>query len=99
MKSPWKEGVLVLWWALAEGAVVLWFGLPFLAHRRRCMKAMMSPWTPKTDPIEMDAMPEVVVLPTWNETAVIERRPVNSLLSTRGTNQAGVRLMLIDSAR
>ena len=68
----------MLWWALAEGAVVLWFGLPFLAHRRRCMKAMRSPWTPKTGPIEMEAMPEVVVLlPTWNETAVIERRLAN----------------------
>ncbi|MEG3601866.1 MAG: hypothetical protein VX365_00305, partial [Candidatus Thermoplasmatota archaeon] len=65
----------MLWWALAEGAVVLWFGLPFLAHRQRCVQALRSPWTPKTDAIGMDAMPDVVVLvPTWNEAAVIERR-------------------------
>ena len=92
----------MLWWALAEGAVVLWFGLPFLAHRRRCMKAMRSPWTPKTDPIEMEAMPEVVVLlPTWNETAVIERRLANLAaqhIEGQTLGQAGVRLMLIDSA-
>lgn len=92
----------MLWWALAEGAVVLWFGLPFLAHRRRCIKVMRSPWTPKTDAIDMDAMPDVVVLvPTWNEVAVIERR-LDNLAAQRieghTLDEAGVSLMLIDSA-
>ncbi|MGB0284681.1 MAG: glycosyltransferase [Candidatus Poseidoniaceae archaeon] len=92
----------MLWWALAEGAVVLWFGLPFLAHRRRCIKAMRSPWTPKTDAIDMGAMPEVIVLvPTWNEVAVIERR-LDNLAAQRieghTLDEAGVSLMLIDSA-
>ncbi|MGB0152107.1 MAG: glycosyltransferase [Candidatus Poseidoniaceae archaeon] len=92
----------MLWWALAEGAVVLWFGLPFLAHRRRCIKVMRSPWTPKTDAIDMDAMPAVIVLvPTWNEVAVIERR-LDNLAAQRieghTLDEAGVSLMLIDSA-
>ena len=92
----------MLWWALAEGAVVLWFGLPFLAHRRRCIKAMRSPWTPRTDAIDMDDMPAVIVLvPTWNEVAVIERR-LDNLAAQRieghTLDEAGVSLMLIDSA-
>ena len=92
----------MLWWALAEGAVVLWFGLPFLAHRQRCVQALRSPWTPKTDAIGMDAMPDVVVLvPTWNEAAVIERR-LDNLAAQRieglTLREAGVDLMVIDSA-
>ena len=92
----------MLWWALAEGAVVLWFGLPFLAHRRRCIKAMRSPWTPKTNPIDMDAMPDVVMLvPTWNEATVIERR-LDNLAAQRieghTLREVGVDLVLIDSA-
>ena len=92
----------MLWWALAEGAVVLWFGLPFLAHRRRCIRAMRSPWTPRTDAIDMDDMPAVTVLvPTWNEAAVIERR-LDNLAAQRieghTLDEAGVSLMLIDSA-
>ena len=92
----------MLWVALAEGAVALWFGLPFLAHRQRCVAAMKSPWTPKTEPLTPQAMPEVVVLiPTWNESGVIERR-LADLAAQRiegGTlADAGVRVMLIDSA-
>lgn len=92
----------MLWWALAEGAVALWFGLPFLAHRRRCIRAMRSPWTPRTDAIDMGAMPEVIVLvPTWNEVAVIERR-LDNLAAQRieghALGEADVSLMLIDSA-
>lgn len=92
----------MLWWALAEGAVVLWFGLPFLAHRRRCIRAMRSPWTPRTEAIDMDDMPAVTVLvPTWNEAAVIERR-LDNLAAQRieghTLDEAGVSLMLIDSA-
>ena len=92
----------MLWWALAEGAVVLWFGLPFLAHRQRCVQALRSPWTPKTDAIGMDAMPDVVVLvPTWNEAAIIERR-LDNLAAQRieglTLREAGVDLMVIDSA-
>ena len=92
----------MLWWALAEGAVVLWFGLPFLAHRQRCIKAMRSPWMPRTDAIDMDDMPDVVVLvPTWNEAAVVERRLEDlaaQRIEGRTLREAGVGLMLIDSA-
>ncbi|MGB1432796.1 MAG: glycosyltransferase [Candidatus Poseidoniaceae archaeon] len=92
----------MLWWALAEGAVVLWFGLPFLAHRQRCSRAMRAPWTPSSDPVPLDAMPEVVVLvPTWNERAVIEGRLENlaaQRIEGQTLGKAGVRLMLIDSA-
>ncbi|MGB0617711.1 MAG: glycosyltransferase [Candidatus Poseidoniaceae archaeon] len=92
----------MLWWALAEGAVVLWFGLPFLAHRQRCAAAMKSPWRPNEDPLSPEAMPDVVVLvPTWNESGVIERRLADlaaQRIEGRTLADAGVRLVLIDSA-
>ena len=62
---------------------------------------MRSPWIPKLDPIDMDAMPEVVVLvPTWNEATVIERRLTNlaaQRIEGQNLREAGVGLMLIDS--
>ena len=66
------------------------------------MKAMRSPWTPKTNAIDMDAMPDVVVLvPTWNEATVIERR-LDNLAAQRieghTLREVGVDLLLIDSA-
>ena len=92
----------MLWWALAEGAVVLWFGLPFLAHRQRCAAAMKSPWRPKEDPLAPEAMPDVVVLvPTWNESGVIERRLADLAaqhIEGRSLGDAGVRVLIIDSA-
>jgi cellulose synthase/poly-beta-1,6-N-acetylglucosamine synthase-like glycosyltransferase len=92
----------MLWVALAEGVVALWFGLPFLAHRQRCAAAMKSPWTPKTEPLLPEAMPEVVVLvPTWNESGVIERRLADLAaqhIEGRTLADAGVRMVLIDSA-
>ena len=92
----------MLWVALAEGVVALWFGLPFLAHRQRCAAAMKSPWTPKTEPVSPEAMPEVVVLvPTWNESGVIERRLADLAaqhIEGKTLADAGVRLVLIDSA-
>ena len=92
----------MLWVALAEGVVALWFGLPFLAHRRRCLTAMKSPWTPKAEPLTPEAMPEVIVLvPTWNESGVIERRLADLAAQhiEGGTlADAGVRIVLIDSA-
>lgn len=92
----------MLWWALAEGAVVLWFGLPFLAHRQRCAAAMKSPWRPKEEPLTPEAMPDVVVLvPTWNESGVIERRLADlaaQKIEGRTLGDAGVRVLIIDSA-
>ncbi|DAC10291.1 MAG TPA: hypothetical protein D7I09_04010, partial [Candidatus Poseidoniales archaeon] len=34
-----QQGRPMLWLPLVEGAVALWFGLPFLLHRQRCAAA------------------------------------------------------------
>ena len=63
---------------------------------------MKSPWRPNEDPLSPEAMPDVVVLvPTWNESGVIERRLADlaaQRIEGRTLADAGVRLVLIDSA-
>ena len=88
----------MLWWALAEGAVVLWFGLPFLVHRQRCIKAMRSPWTPKMQSTWTPC-------PTWcwcpRGTKRRSSRRLDNLAVQRieghTLREAGVDLMAIDS--
>jgi cellulose synthase/poly-beta-1,6-N-acetylglucosamine synthase-like glycosyltransferase len=63
---------------------------------------MKSPWRPKEEPLTPEAMPDVVVLvPTWNESGVIERRLADlaaQKIEGRTLGDAGVRVLIIDSA-
>ncbi len=92
----------MLWPAVLEGAAMLWFGAPFLLHHARCQRALAGAEEVRVrDPSKGMCSSTTVLLPTWNEAAVIERR-LNNLAAQRinGTTlaDAGLRLLLIDSA-
>lgn len=92
----------MLWTGLLEGVAMLWFGVPFLLHEARCRRALAA----VEDHAVQEAPPQVcsrttVLLPTWNEASVIERR-LDNLAAQRingtGPGPAGLRLVVIDSA-
>lgn len=87
--------------AVFEVAVVLWFGLPFVFHHQRCRRALTS-WKPPSEaPPSADLLARTtLLLPTWNEASVIERRLENlagQLISELNIEQTGLNLLLIDS--
>ena len=92
----------MLWPAVLEGAAMLWFGGPFLLHHARCRRALAGAEEVHVrNPSKEVCSSTTILLPTWNEATVIERR-LDNLAAQRingGTPaEAGLRLLLIDSA-
>lgn len=92
----------MLWPAVLEGAAMLWFGAPFLLHQARCRRVLATAEEVRIqDPSNEVCARTTLLLPTWNEGTVIERRLENlaaQQIYSASPGDAGLRLLLIDSA-